>query len=375
MNNKIAFPELVQLIAEATGTTERMSELFLKELFATASEALIAGQKVTIKNLGTFETAHDTSGHPRLSFTPDKALAAAVNQPFAAFESIVLSDNVTDEMLHRIDEGDDEKPEALEEPKAETPVVAEEQDAEEPVAMVPPIAAVAAMTPPPFTPKSTHPEIEPMPEPESLSEPEPKPEPEIEPEPIPEPEPEPEPDSEEAPERAVRHYIDAEKEQKKRELVHKAFLRGMLTGMLATIALGAIIWGAWSSGRNSALKVVQADTIAEELTNNDTTVADINKLADEPATEPKVQATASTSAVTDTCTASMYLSKMSTKHYGKPDFWIYIYEENQDKIADPNNVPPGTVVVIPPASKYGIDAKDKASVDRARKRTYELLSN
>ena len=71
----------------------------------------------------------------------------------------------------------------------------------------------------------------------------------------------------------------------------------------------------------------------------------------------------------------MYLSKMSTKHYGKPDFWIYIYEENRDKIADPNNAKPGTVVVIPPAAKYGIDPNNKASIDQARKHTYELLSN
>lgn len=175
--------------------------------------------------------------------------------------------------------------------------------------------------------------------------------------------------------RTVQQHLKSELEQEMRETAHKSFLRGMLTGVLATLALGAIIWGAWSSGRNSALKVVQADTIADEFIDDDTTDVAINKATDAPTTEPRAQAATSTTAVTDTCTASMYLSKMSTKHYGKPDFWIYIYEENHDKIADPNNVSPGTVVVIPPASKYGIDAKDKASVDRARKRTYELLSN
>ena len=145
--------------------------------------------------------------------------------------------------------------------------------------------------------------------------------------------------------------------------------------MLATLALGAIIWGAWSSGRNSVLssrEPVQADTIAD-LVAADTTPNEPQSV--EETTTAAQQPAASGYVVTDTCTATMYLSKMSTKHYGKPDFWIYIYEENKDKIADPNNVTPGTVVVVPPASKYGIDPQDKSSIDRARKRTYDLLSN
>ena len=119
MNNKITFPELVRLVAEATSTTQRMSELFLKELFATISQALIQGQNVTIKNLGTFEFVQvqarqvvnvldgepiEVPGHKRLVFTPDKTLAETINLPFSAFEPIVLSDDMTDEMLQEIDQ-------------------------------------------------------------------------------------------------------------------------------------------------------------------------------------------------------------------------------------------------------------------------------
>ena len=53
MNNKVTFPELVRLVAEATSTTGRMSELFLKELFATVSQALIDGQNVAIRDRTT----------------------------------------------------------------------------------------------------------------------------------------------------------------------------------------------------------------------------------------------------------------------------------------------------------------------------------
>lgn len=373
MNNKIAFPELVQLIAEATGTTERMSELFLKELFATVSEALIAGQKVTIKNLGTFDTAADPSGHARLSFTPDKVLAAAVNQPFAAFESIVLSDDLTDDMLRQIDEGD-----RIDEPVS--PALDEE-------VVAAPIAPIASLTPPPFTPEpeTAEPEAEPEMEPEV--------EPEVEPDPEVEPEVEATPiitdqnesDMKEEEQNAeeqltVQHYMKTEYEQKKRQIAHSSFIKGLATGIASTLLLGVIIWGAWNGGRNSVLsdlqQAVQADTIAEEVIDQDTTDGAINKEKAEVAQTTKPKAAPTNSAVvTDTCTATMYLSKMATKHYGKPDFWIYIYEENRDKISDPNNVNPGTVVVIPPSSKYGIDASDKASIDRARKRTYELLSN
>ena len=178
----------------------------------------------------------------------------------------------------------------------------------------------------------------------------------------------------------VQHYVKTEYEQKKRKIAHSSFIKGLATGVASTLLLGVIIWGAWNGGRNSVLsdlqQAVQADTIAEETINQDTTAGTVNEGKAEVAQTTEQKAAPTNGAVvTDTCTATMYLSKMATKHYGKPDFWVYIYEENRDKISDPNNVNPGTVVVIPPASKYGIDASDKASIDRARKRTYELLSN
>ena len=57
MNAKITFPELVDMVAEATSSNRRVSELFLKELFATISQALIEGENVTVKGLGTFRLA------------------------------------------------------------------------------------------------------------------------------------------------------------------------------------------------------------------------------------------------------------------------------------------------------------------------------
>ena len=39
------------------------------------------------------------SGYNKVTFTPDKSLAEAVNQPFAQFETVILDDAVTDEKL------------------------------------------------------------------------------------------------------------------------------------------------------------------------------------------------------------------------------------------------------------------------------------
>lgn len=79
--------------------------------------------------------------------------------------------------------------------------------------------------------------------------------------------------------------------------------------------------------------------------------------------------------VTDVVTSQIVLTTLSEKHYGSPWFWVYIYEENVARgiINDPNNIRPGTRVVIPPASKYGIDPKDKAALRKAQIKSMEYL--
>jgi len=68
------------------------------------------------------------------------------------------------------------------------------------------------------------------------------------------------------------------------------------------------------------------------------------------------------------------LRNIALKYYGNKSFWVYIYEENKDKIKNVNNVPLGTTLTIPAPAKYGIDAKDAESVKKARKTEEELFS-
>lgn len=166
MNNKVTFPELVEQVAQYANTSKRMSELFLKELFATISQSLIDSESVKVKGIGTFKLTEvsprksvdvntgeeiEIPGHKKLSFAPDKDMAEAINQPFMHFETEILDDDVTDDQLAAIDAGvpteapaeaapveeETDDTTATEPPAAEAPVAAEEEVVMPPVFVAP----------------------------------------------------------------------------------------------------------------------------------------------------------------------------------------------------------------------------------------------
>ena len=117
MNKKITFPELVDAVATITNTSKRTSETFLKEFFATITEALTRGENVKIKNFGVFKLVEvgerksvnvstgeemQIPSHVKVSFTPDKSLADAINTPFASFETVVLSEDLSEDDLRKL---------------------------------------------------------------------------------------------------------------------------------------------------------------------------------------------------------------------------------------------------------------------------------
>lgn len=59
------------------------------------------------------------------------------------------------------------------------------------------------------------------------------------------------------------------------------------------------------------------------------------------------------------------LASFARKFYGNAAFWVYIFEENRAKIGNPDNIPLGAEISIPPAKKYGINALDTNSVKKA----------
>ena len=297
MNNKVTFPELVEQVAQYANTSKRMSELFLKELFATISQSLIDGESVKVKGIGTFKLTEvsprksvdvntgeeiEIPGHKKLSFAPDKDMAEAINQPFMHFETEILDDDVTDDQLAAIDAGvpteapaDDTPAEeettddtaAAEAPAAEAPVAAEEEVVMPPVFVAPveepePEEAEAEVEAPvePSEEVSAEEEAlaevpvqEPADEPEeAVSEEEAEIEDEVEPEPVTEVEPvavaEPEDEAEDA---EVEGEPDAESEGEmvseeladervgqeidKRRITRRSLLEGFVVGVVTTL--------------------------------------------------------------------------------------------------------------------------------------------
>ena len=382
MNAKITFVELVDLIAESTSTTKRVCELFLRELFSTVSQALIDGEEVKIKGVGTFKVIHtkprksvsvstgdaiEISGHNKLTFTPDKSLSDAVNQPFAQFETVFLDDALTDERLEAIDKEypslfdqeplpeqhteSEEKPSPIQ-PEEEQPVkaeepVAEEQPVEEGEPVDEPQPAVEEATAEPETPIEPAHET-PVSRPMLVGIPIDGPS-----QPVPEPEPVEEPDPNEYFYRPAPRNAYSPTPEQLESMPRKRGLRfwGLVAlGVLVSCLLGWLLLRGCSKAERSPETALAADS-------------DTVALAEE---EP---------IITETITTQVVLSTLAEKHYGSQWFWVYIYEENKDRIDDPDNVPPGTVVVIPPAEKYGIDAKNPASLKKAQRLSWEILKD
>ena len=414
MNKKLTFPELAELLSVATNTSKRMSELALREMFAVISGKLLEGESVKIDGLGVFKVTEVNSrrsvnvntgeaieipGHSKITFVADKRLAEAVNAPFASFESVVLDDDVTADMLTAIDNAEPAEPAAESSEFSEFSVHSE---LSEPVAE-PAEPAAEPVEPSEFSEPSELSELSEPSESSELSEPsEPATEPAAEPsepselsEPteLSEPATEPaelaaEPVEEEDAQGGAIHvsqsdddyYYDDDDDESwwQRHRTLKGFLMGVVAGA-ALYAAADFAIKYYEDNR----KVVSAETI--EADDGEVVAADTlpsDTLSDKASPKDSLKPTASTplesakstimKQVTDTVTGSYFLTRMARRHYGNGHFWVYIYEENKGKISNPNNVRPGTVVVIPDAKKYGIDKDNPQSVEAAKRKEGEI---
>lgn len=289
MNNKVTFPELVEQVAQYANTSKRMSELFLKELFATISQSLIDGESVKVKGIGTFKLTEvsprksvdvntgeeiEIPGHKKLSFAPDKDMAEAINQPFMHFETEILDDDVTDDQLAAIDAGEpteapaeavpvEEETDdttATEAPAAEASVAAEEEVVMSPVFVAPveepepeeaeteaeapvePSEEVPAEEEAPAEVPVQEPADEPEEEAEIEEEAEPEPVTEVEPSAVAEPEDEAEDTEAEGEPDAESEMVSEEladervgQEIDKRRITRRSLLEGFVVGVVTTL--------------------------------------------------------------------------------------------------------------------------------------------
>ena len=453
MNQKITFPELVNAISESTGYSKHLSEEFLKELFSLIANTLASGENVKIKKLGTFKVVEvdarksvkvgtgeeiEIPGHKKVSFTPDKELAEAINLPFAAFETIELKDSVTDEMLESTDDQpltddistevkkevtpplpltewdaeddaddidetkDDIAPESSEMPdegdditQSDLDNIADYNDIEEDDSII--IAASDEIDIEPTSDDNeTNATAESIDSVDSESaEERPSETVEISEQRIIETTiSEASINQESTSEESDSQAIVAERESSEESLQleadsneetstrRKGFLPGFIWGIVASLAVFAIAATAIYFVNPQLFDIdSEASTLSTQIASADNLATDstsaITDTAQGSTSEEKVimpDTKPSDEVVYDTISLTRFLTTMAREHYGNYHLWPYIYEENSKILGHPDRIRPGTRVVIPSMEKYNINPDDPECIKLAKRKGVEIYN-
>lgn len=412
MNDKITMPKLVAMLAIATGKQKNLCEDFLKELFSIVEEELLKGEGVRIKGFGTFKlvdveprksvnvaTGEETliPGHSRVLFVAAKELAARVNLPFEAFEAVEIADGLPTDSMDGDEipdcgfpsEGGDRAEELPDNPDPETVVgnneceecaemeedvdltqVSESESVEE----SPETVAASSETVEESLESEHSQETEESPDPEHSQEsgelcecPEIKEESLVGQECLPEHE------------EGDKELYENNGEHKVKKHGHK-YVKGFVAGFATALVVGSIAFAigylsGFSFGLTKGEEVAESagEDIAEAVVKSeDSTLVDQQVALESDSAaqyEPnkdsasdRVPTQPSDEPVYDTVSTTRYLTTIAQEHYGNFNLWPIIYEENESILGHPDRIRPGTKVVVPPLSKYGIDPSDKAQI-------------
>ena len=369
MNEKINLQDLVALLAEKADITKKDAETLIKECFDTMEEGLVKDKLLKIRNLGTFkliqvedrESIDVSTGerviipaHYKVTFSPDIELAETINIPYAFFENVEIEENdpsekTEDNIEEEIEEEDEE--ESSEEPKIEK-TIAEEEVVNSPG------------------------RLENMQEEEEEEE-------ELE-------------DKEEEPTDSEEYYNEDSKPTKNTNGLFLFFF--IIASLLILFFVGRyfcpkINFGGGRKGIPDSVMVISNTVNKSAISDRVDSVDSVSTATAKPdsvtlqvADIPKEQ-TPDTSVVrtvppapplqTENQSSKEFINKthrvlagerltlIALREYGHKAFWVYIYEENKNRISNPSLINPGTVINIPPAAKYEIDKNNPESVKKA----------
>ena len=377
MNEKISFPDLVGLLSSKMNITKKEAETFLKEFFTVSTEIITSGEELRINGLGLFKPIWveargsiniqtgepvEIPGHYKLSFIPDKVLREAVNAPFSSFSVEVLNDHVPIEDMtavpsQDIDENNDicntenvelqDSKEIREKEEEDEPIepahkyIQENKSADEESSE----STVSSQEIEKFQEEIIQPESETK--------------------------------VEEKEEDCYEDYL-------RKSSSRKSFWWGVLSafGIIIICLAGGIFFmgndspyvvkiGEYtlSLGKQSIdSRPMNNNPESVVLPENKDTLSEMEKdsvlkdsvISASPLAAPEVKP------VIETIRSGVFLTTLARKYFGHKAFWVYIYEENKDVIKNPNQVPIGTRLTIPSASKYDIDANNRTSVEKAK---------
>ncbi len=376
MNEKISFPDLVGLLSSKMNITKKEAETFLKEFFTVSTEVITSGEELRINGLGLFKPIWveargsinvqtgepvEIPGHYKLSFIPDKVLREAVNAPFSSFSVEVLNDHVPIEDMtavpsQDIDENNDicntenvelqDSKEIREKEEEDEPIepaheyIQEDKSADEESSE----STVSSQEIEKFQEEIIQPESETK--------------------------------VEEKEEDCYEDYL-------RKSASRKSFWWGVLSafGIIICLAGGIFFMGndspyvvkigeyTLSLGKQSIdSRPMNNNPESVVLPENKDTLLEMEKdsvlkdsvISASPLAAPEVKP------IIETIRSGVFLTTLARKYFGHKAFWVYIYEENKDVIKNPNQVPIGTRLTIPSASKYDIDANNRTSVEKAK---------
>lgn len=386
MNEKITLPALITLLSDKTGKTKKQCEDFLREFFNTIVDTLAEGENVRVKGLGTFKVITvearksvnvntgeqmEIPSHRKIVFIPAKELAEDVNSPFAMFESVEIPEEEEESGEEFGDENsgdmevapDSEENEAIEPNADDVPDPQGEYVIEEGTV------------------------IENVDAPENHSAPETEREEPRGQEVIEEPEETEEPRRQEViekPEELEEPEVEAFTEAMQKTKSYR-FLIGFACGLAfaALFCLGAYVFFFDNIFKNYHSEVTDAKienpAVQKQIATTDSTAsssAKTQQTADTATVKPAEKVAAEEPAETaptlpsdivyDTITKTRYLTTMAKDHYGNYNLWPYIYEENKKILGHPDRIKPGTRIVVPPLSKYGVDPKNPEDIRKAK---------
>ena len=371
MNEKMNLQDLSVRLAEKSGISKKEAELFLKAWVDTIQEALLKDQSVKIKNLGSFklivvserESVDVVTGsrmvipeHYKINFVPDNGLAQAVNEPFQLFETVELDENPASESEAEVEM--EPEMEAESEMEMESETEAEPGPEAEPKVQEEPQSEKAAELPVPLAEETElrlTEEIEIRPQ---ISETQP-----------------------------VSHFrwdpsllqsvakTDFHGKRKKRK--RKDVFATLLCIVVLLIAGGLLtyfyFWEKPDPLNN--LETLNYPDVPYNRSEAQPVAGDSLKVKPLEETRANVPDTLSNRDKPYTLRRGDRLTLIALHEYGHKVFWVYLYEENKAILKNPDYIPAGLTIRIPPASKYGIDRSNAASLQKAKELQKQIQQN
>ena len=421
MENKLTVTALAAMIALATGKSKEICEKFLQQLFAVVAEELERGGSVRIKGFGTFKlvdvdarksvdvsTGEDNEipAHKRISFVAAKELADLVNSPFEAFEAVELVEDeevlLPEEELPVTEEDVPEMEEVLPLPDASSRSDASSRFDDEVQMNDDSISQSEVRDSIETSSSDDEVQSDEIQDDEAQSD-------EVQSDDMQSDE-----EQEEGLEEPVVLALESGVPPTRRGRFGWGFLTGFLTAV-AVLALVAVVWFLFVLNDPSSKKgkaetsssevemgsstltsaenpltasgeLTKVDSIAQDSTAKVDSVANIDSTGNiDSNVNGTVQSSGSTGGddvptqpsdrpVYDTVSTTRYLTTMAKEHYGNFNLWPIIYEENKAILGHPDRIKPGTKVVVPPLSKYGIDPNNPEDIKRMKRKGVEIYS-